>query len=215
MAVPLFSLLSAAQLRPHAPATPSSLAPFASPPHAPWRPFPTCTTSCPISPSAHLPYRRHPHVVNFLGICHEPPCIVTEFCARGSLCDLLAAARSDPEVAAQLSWRRRLTMAADAAVGMLYLHSRSSPAPIIHRGELMVRGSGARLEVEDYLVVERLGGGGSDGCGSCCRPGEIGLCQYPTPTGISLPHRSSHSLACRPEEPQPAGGRELEREGEL
>ncbi|KAI7839198.1 hypothetical protein COHA_007087 [Chlorella ohadii] len=76
---------------------------------------------------------RHPHVVNFLGICHEPPCIVTEFCARGSLCDLLAAARSDPEVAAQLSWRRRLTMAADAAVGMLYLHSRSSPAPIIHR----------------------------------------------------------------------------------
>ena len=83
-----------------------------------------------------FPSPRHPQVIRFLGICRDPPCIITEFCARGSLCDLLASARSDPEVAAQLTWRRRLAMAADAAAGMLYLHSRSSPAPIIHRGAL-------------------------------------------------------------------------------
>lgn len=35
------------------------------------------------TPPAH--HARHPNVVQFLGICHEPPCIVTEYCARGSL----------------------------------------------------------------------------------------------------------------------------------
>eukprot|EP00955_Chlamydomonas_euryale_P033332 347546-Chlamydomonas_euryale.AAC.1 len=34
---------------------------------------------------------RHPNVVNFVGACHTPPnvCLVTEFCARGSLDALL------------------------------------------------------------------------------------------------------------------------------
>lgn len=36
---------------------------------------------------------RHPNVVNFIGACHTPPnvCLVTEYCARGSLvCDSVA-----------------------------------------------------------------------------------------------------------------------------
>lgn len=35
--------------------------------------------------------RRHPNVVTFIGACHTPPnvCLVTEFCARGSLDHLL------------------------------------------------------------------------------------------------------------------------------
>ena len=45
---------------------------------------------------------------------------------------VLAAARTDPAVAAHLTWPRRLAMAADAAAGMLYLHTR--PSPIVHRG---------------------------------------------------------------------------------
>lgn len=104
-----------------------------------------------------------------------------EFCSRGSIYDLLKAAREQPQLAAQLTWRRRLSMAtgkrvssagppsppqirkcpvhppcvcctgkfnapsdpcppplgrwallpADAATGLLYLHSHSPP--ILHR----------------------------------------------------------------------------------
>lgn len=34
---------------------------------------------------------RHPNVVNFIGACHEPGqrCLVTEYCARGSLDQVL------------------------------------------------------------------------------------------------------------------------------
>ncbi len=39
---------------------------------------------------------RHPNVVLFLGACPDPPCMVTAFCARGSLLDVLARARASP-----------------------------------------------------------------------------------------------------------------------
>ena len=58
---------------------------------------------------------RHPNVVLFMGLCLDPPCIVTEFCARGSLYDVLKKARSTPAFAQQLDWSRRLSMALDAA----------------------------------------------------------------------------------------------------
>lgn len=74
---------------------------------------------------------RHPNVVSFLGVCLEPPCIVTEFCARGSLTDVLRGAKATPAKASLLDWSRRLNMALDAAKGMLYLHNHAPP--IIHR----------------------------------------------------------------------------------
>lgn len=74
---------------------------------------------------------RHPNVVLYLGLCLEPPCVVTEYCARGSLSDVLKQANRMPNFAQQLDWSRRLTMALDAAKGMHYLH-RSDP-PVIHR----------------------------------------------------------------------------------
>ena len=58
---------------------------------------------------------RHPNVVMFMGLCLQPPCIVTEFCARGSLFDVLRKARTSPAFAQQLDWPRRLSMALDAA----------------------------------------------------------------------------------------------------
>lgn len=58
---------------------------------------------------------RHPNVVMFMGLCLEPPCIVTEFCARGSLYDVIKKARASPAFAQQLDWSKRLTMALDAA----------------------------------------------------------------------------------------------------
>lgn len=74
---------------------------------------------------------RHPNIILFMGICTDPPCVVTEYCSRGSLYDLLIAAREDEVLARQLHWPRRLGLALDAAKGMLYLHSHKPP--IIHR----------------------------------------------------------------------------------
>jgi serine/threonine protein kinase len=77
---------------------------------------------------------RHPSVILFMGVCPDPPCVVTEFCARGSLFDLLAEAAGSGGAGAlgrQLGWPRRLGMLLDAAKGMLYLHSHKPP--ILHR----------------------------------------------------------------------------------
>lgn len=45
-----------------------------------------------------------------MGLCPLPPALVTEYCARGSLYDCLHAAQTNPAVAAELTWARRLGM---------------------------------------------------------------------------------------------------------
>ncbi len=71
---------------------------------------------------------RHPNVVMYLGVCLEPPAVLTEYCARGSLNDVLKRARTHPSLATQLDWPRRLNMALDAAKVLrttsLYLSAR-------------------------------------------------------------------------------------------
>ena len=47
--------------------------------------------------------------------------LAAEYCPRGSLYDLLRAARTDRQLAKKLTWHRRLSMLIDAAMGMLYL----------------------------------------------------------------------------------------------
>lgn len=75
---------------------------------------------------------RHPCCVKFLGVIAQPPAIVTEYCARGSLADVLWQARhGGGAYAAALSWRRRLAIAVEAASGLVHLHSRSPP--LMHR----------------------------------------------------------------------------------
>ncbi|KAK2077996.1 hypothetical protein QBZ16_003864 [Prototheca wickerhamii] len=75
---------------------------------------------------------RHPNIILFMGVCLNPACIVTEYCARGSLYDLLKVAAANPQAAARvLDWHRRLNIALDSAKGMLHLHSHRGP--IIHR----------------------------------------------------------------------------------
>eukprot|EP00884_Botryococcus_braunii_P005423 jgi/Botrbrau1/14882/Bobra.0248s0001.1 len=73
---------------------------------------------------------RHPNIVMFMGISFEPPCLVAEYCSRGSLSDLLGRARTTPAIAQQLTWFRRLTMALETAKGMLQLHQHEPP--ILH-----------------------------------------------------------------------------------
>ena len=58
---------------------------------------------------------RHPNIVLFMGVCLDPPCVVSEWCARGSLYDVLSKARKNANLAPQLDWTRRLNMALDAA----------------------------------------------------------------------------------------------------
>jgi hypothetical protein len=53
---------------------------------------------------------RHPNIVSFLGVCRLPPCVVSEYCSKGSLADVLRGARASPAKAAQLDWHRRLNM---------------------------------------------------------------------------------------------------------
>lgn len=53
---------------------------------------------------------RHPNILNFLGTCDTPPCLISEYCPRGSLYDTLQQARSTPAVAEQLGWSTRLRM---------------------------------------------------------------------------------------------------------
>eukprot|EP01025_Chloroclados_australasicus_P036358 TRINITY_DN3706_c0_g1_i4.p1 TRINITY_DN3706_c0_g1~~TRINITY_DN3706_c0_g1_i4.p1 ORF type:complete len:1300 (-),score=207.83 TRINITY_DN3706_c0_g1_i4:1330-5229(-) len=78
---------------------------------------------------------RHPNVVNFMGLCRSPPCLITEFCERGSLFDVLQEYRREgmDKVSTRqiVSWHRRIQMLLHAARGMLTLH-RHKP-PIVHR----------------------------------------------------------------------------------
>lgn len=50
---------------------------------------------------------------------HPTPTQQAEYCERGSVTDVLRAGRVDPAAAAQLGWGRRLSMALDAAKGMM------------------------------------------------------------------------------------------------
>ena len=51
---------------------------------------------------------RHPNVLGFIGLCLSPPSLVFEYCARGSLFDVLRMARKSPKLEAMLDWPLRL-----------------------------------------------------------------------------------------------------------
>ena len=63
---------------------------------------------------------RHPNVVMYLGLCMDPPCVVTEYCARGSLNDVLKRARQTPALAQQLDWARRWGLWQAAVYGLRF-----------------------------------------------------------------------------------------------
>jgi GAF domain-containing protein len=70
---------------------------------------------------------NHPNIVGFIGAVTEPSnlCILTQFCNRGSLADLLL------ELTVVMNFAMKVQCALDAAQGMLYLHN-SNPV-ILHR----------------------------------------------------------------------------------
>lgn len=78
------------------------------------------------------------HIVGFIGAVTEPHhlCIITEYCARGSMADLLL------DESIPMDYPRKIKFAKDAAKGMAYLHG-SNPI-ILHRD----------LKSDNLLVAE-------------------------------------------------------------
>ena len=74
---------------------------------------------------------RHPNCIQYLGATLNPPALIMEYCSKRSVDTILAGAVQDPKIAKQLDWVHLMSMATDAAKGMLYLHTRSPP--IVHR----------------------------------------------------------------------------------
>jgi serine/threonine protein kinase len=66
---------------------------------------------------------RHPNVVQLMGICLTPPCVVLEFMARGTLYGILQ------NTTVELSLKLRLSFLRDVARGMTFLHAQG----LIHR----------------------------------------------------------------------------------
>nr|XP_033799297.1 guanylate cyclase 2G-like isoform X2 [Geotrypetes seraphini] len=71
---------------------------------------------------------KHENLVAFFGVCTEPPniCLVTQYCKKGSLKDVLR--NSDIE----LDWIFKLSFAYDIVNGMHFLHN----SPLISHGNL-------------------------------------------------------------------------------
>jgi len=68
---------------------------------------------------------HHPNIVLLIGACPKPLCLVQEFIERGSLWDIIC---HTPQL---LFWARKLSLLADTARGMVYLHNQQPL--ILHR----------------------------------------------------------------------------------
>lgn len=81
---------------------------------------------------------RHPNVVMFMGLCLNPVCVVTEFCARGSLSDVIRKAATSAIFAQLLDWPKRLSMALGAAkVDSLHCRHAYSHSFVCHHHQVL------------------------------------------------------------------------------
>eukprot|EP00735_Rhodelphis_limneticus_P013193 TRINITY_DN6751_c0_g1::TRINITY_DN6751_c0_g1_i1::g.3057::m.3057 TRINITY_DN6751_c0_g1::TRINITY_DN6751_c0_g1_i1::g.3057 ORF type:complete len:380 (-),score=98.22,sp/Q9C9U5/SIS8_ARATH/41.18/2e-70,Pkinase_Tyr/PF07714.12/8.2e-66,Pkinase/PF00069.20/2.5e-60,APH/PF01636.18/3.4e+03,APH/PF01636.18/0.0021 TRINITY_DN6751_c0_g1_i1:100-1155(-) len=90
---------------------------------------------------------QHPNIVLLMGWCASPLCIVTEYCAGGSLWRILRKRES----LAPLALKRVLAFSLDIARGVNFLHSASPP--IIHRdlkSPNVLVDSNHRLKISDF-----------------------------------------------------------------
>ena len=109
---------------------------------------------------------RHPNIVEFLGVCMEPPnlCLVTEFLSNGSLEDVLE--RMTQREGKKFSLKRCISLAKDIARGLNWLHHKG----IIHRD----------LKSANILLDQN---------------GKAKICEYPplhTAHGTCTPHALNH-----------------------
>lgn len=92
----------------------------------------------------------HPNLVRLLGCCLEKtePILIYEFMPNGTLCQHLQRERGEG-----LSWRTRVTIAAETSHALAYLHSALSP-PIYHRD---VKSSNILLDYDFRAKVADFG----------------------------------------------------------
>ena len=64
---------------------------------------------------------RHPHIISFLAMCLNPPCMVIEHCSQGSLHDVIERCKDDRAVAAKLTWSQRLSMLMQQQVCCIFI----------------------------------------------------------------------------------------------
>jgi serine/threonine protein kinase len=151
----------------------------------------------------HSPSSIHsPHpdqVVNFIGACHRAStrCLVTEYCARGSLDKLLHKS------GLALDLTKRIEFALDVARGMACLHAQQPI--IIHRdlktANLLVS---ARFEVKvaDFGLsrikdaTHVSGGAGAAAAGGRVRPGRV-CTDYQAALEPGAAHRSGVNANCK------------------
>ncbi|GMH42702.1 hypothetical protein BSKO_10621 [Bryopsis sp. KO-2023] len=89
---------------------------------------------------------NHTNVISFKGVCLDPPCIVTEYCPRGSVYDVLKklrasawdesfgqsqSSKSSRRRKKKMKFNQKLKIALGIAKGMYFLHRRSRP--VLHR----------------------------------------------------------------------------------
>jgi len=95
-------------------------------------------------------YSNHPNIVKFCGICTKFPhyCIITEFMERGCVRDALMKHKDIP-------WKTIVSMAVDAAAGILHLHCER----IVHR-DLALRnllvGKDWRVRLADFGLARMM-----------------------------------------------------------
>eukprot|EP00798_Chlamydomonas_sp_ICE-L_P010698 gene10698-12394_t len=100
---------------------------------------------------------QHPNIVRFIGVCVDPPRIVTEYYPLGSLFSIVAKAREgDSNVIRQMTWERRLQMLHNISAGMAYLHSRNYLHGDLRSPNIFV-GLDGHVKIGDFGFARLLG----------------------------------------------------------
>jgi hypothetical protein len=114
---------------------------------------------------------HHPNVLQLIGAQTKPTLrLVSEFCARGNLLDLLYCDRQNhPANSKVLTWSLRVRLALGEARGMAFLHT-AFPAPLIHRdlkSPNLLLSKQWTLKVSDFGLSRFMGRtGGTGPCGT-------------------------------------------------
>ena len=144
---------------------------------------------------------RHPNVVLFLGVCFKPPAMLTEFCARGSMLDILRKGLTN-EASHQLP---RCT------VTSLHLHEwlhSCDSSPVQHGLVAIMQGPCTSLPRCHAMLLLRAGHQGRAGLAQAAEHGP-GRGQGDAVLALPQPHGAAQG----PEVRQPAGGQALARQG--
>ena len=104
--------------------------------------------------------KAHPHLVQVLGYCKQPPALVSEFMAGGDLQKVLQS----PEKRSRLSLVDRLKILSQAATGIGHLHSSNilhkdvKPANVLLKYQLQESGGQKRVvaKIADFGISREM-----------------------------------------------------------